>query len=71
MDINELMCPIMLDWLDDPISLPCCGREQSLDCPLCTRNIGHVNPYSIPKSVNLAYMIEEVVKIINYSRFNH
>lgn len=26
-EINEdLTCPITNDWLDDPVSLPCCGR---------------------------------------------
>jgi ankyrin repeat protein/uncharacterized protein YegL len=26
---NDLMCPISLDWLEDPITLPCCGRAVS------------------------------------------
>jgi hypothetical protein len=47
---NDLTCPLSLDFLEDPVTVPCCGRSFSrrelkshLDtnetCPLCRQNI--------------------------------
>lgn len=37
----DLMCPILLDWLEDPIIMPCCGKAVS-KIPLhsCMEDIG-------------------------------
>lgn len=26
----DLMCPILLDWLEDPIIMPCCGSKNHI-----------------------------------------
>lgn len=70
---NELMCPITMDYLEDPISLPCCGRgisrmslvaclEENQHCPLCKADLSHTDPMAMPKSINLAYMVEDAKK---------
>lgn len=70
-DSNDLMCPITLDWLDDPIVLGCCGkaisRKPLLDhldnsnlCPCCNDDISNIDFRSIPKAVNIAYMVEQI-----------
>jgi ankyrin repeat protein len=68
---NELMDPITLDWLEDPISLGgCCGRVISRlslttalanqpNCPLCQANLSNFDAQSAPMCVNIAYMVEE------------
>jgi ankyrin repeat protein/Mg-chelatase subunit ChlD len=66
------MCPISLDWLVDPVSLPCCGKAISRDslatwlqntqnCPLCHNEDKFYNfdVNGVPKLVNLAYMVEQ------------
>lgn len=67
---NELLCPISMDLLEDPITLPCCGRGVSREsiiasfahnpsCPLCRNDLGGFNPLTAPKSINLSYIIDE------------
>ena len=68
----DLICPLTLDWLEDPITLPCCGRSisrvpfviwqnNSNLCPLCKQALGTFNGRSVPKSVNLAYLVEQAI----------
>lgn len=70
---HELMDPITLDWLDDPISLVCCGKIISRlslttalvnrpECPLCNTNLDHFDADSAPMCPNIAYMVEEATK---------
>jgi hypothetical protein len=44
--LDELKCPLTLEWLEDPVAAPCCGRmfsraslrahmDRSSVCPLC------------------------------------
>ena len=68
---NELMCPLLLDYLEYPIVLSCCGRAISRDplieymdhyghnCPLCRADLGGFDPRTAPKSINLAYLVDE------------
>ena len=67
---DDLMCPISMELLNNPITLPCCGRavsrdslsksfEHSTKCPLCNAALDNVDVLKIPKSVNLAYLIDE------------
>lgn len=71
---NDLMCPITLSWLEDPVTVPCCGqsfsRQSILDhltytpnCPLCKAELDSIAIQSLPKSVNLAYMVEQAQKL--------
>lgn len=65
----DLTCPLTLELLDDPITLPCCGKtisrlpmveslEYSSSCPLCRQELEDYNPISAPTSVNIAYLVE-------------
>ena len=67
---NELMCPITMNFLEYPVALPCCGRcisreslvlcfNENQNCPLCKANLDHINPLTMPKLINIAYMVEE------------
>lgn len=69
--INEdLLCPITLELLEDPVIPSCCGRaisrqalitclQNSSLCPMCHTDISHINPMDLPKAVNLAYLVEK------------
>jgi len=70
---NELMCPISMDWLQDPVILPCCGRaisRQSIlsnlphsnSCPFCKSHLTEAAINQLPKCINLAYLVEEAQK---------
>lgn len=76
--IEDLTCPITLECLEVPITLPCCGRavsklpliqclENSKSCPLCRHDLSAFDVINAPVSVNLSYMIE---KIKNESMIN-
>ncbi|ARF10152.1 ankyrin repeat protein [Hokovirus HKV1] len=70
--MNEnLICPITLTLLQDPINLPCCGNVISRlplkeyfntlpnsKCPLCRKNLDNFNVDLAPKVVNIASMID-------------
>lgn len=69
--IDDLTCPITLEYLEAPISLPCCGRavsklpliqclENSTSCPLCRQDLSAFDAPNAPVSVNLSYMIEKI-----------
>ena len=68
---EDLQCPILLDLLEHPVTLPCCGKAISLqpfityhnvyqNCPLCKVELHNLNPNTLAKNVNLAYMVEQV-----------
>lgn len=72
--LEDLMDPITLDWLEDPISLPCCGRAISREslkvlqaellsalCPLCRKNMNGFDALTAPKAINLSYLVEQVI----------
>jgi len=69
----DLMCPILLDWLEDPIILPCCGKaiskiplyecviEQVVGvrkCPNCTRALGNLDILGAPVSLNILNIVK-------------
>ena len=69
---EDLMCPITLDWLEDPIALPCCGRAVSRGafllwqgsynhCPICRQNIVGFAGASVPRLINMAYLVEHAI----------
>lgn len=72
--MEDLICPITLEYLELPISLPCCGRaisklplvqhlENSDSCPLCRSDLSNFDAVHAPISVNLSYMVEKLQKI--------
>lgn len=67
---QSLICPICLDWLEEPISSPCCGQaisrqcfalwlENSRTCPMCKTNISSFNPNTTPTLKNTVDMVNE------------
>ncbi len=81
---EELLCPITKDWLEDPITLPCCGRSfsrQSIidsfsygesSCPMCRHDLSDFDPVNVPKNITIANMVElEQNKINNISTILH
>jgi len=67
--MDNLKCPITLDLLEDPITLPCghsVSRQpmilwfnQSNKCPSCNTELFNYDPATAPKAINLAYLVEE------------
>jgi hypothetical protein len=74
----DLNCPISLELMIEPISVPCCGRSFSRNsliscyndgnakCPTCRENLIKYNfdPNTAPKNITLSYIIEEHAKKI-------
>lgn len=67
---EDLRCPYTLDYLEHPITLPCCGRAISYDpfvnyhnvnkkCPVCASDLSDIDILTLPKNINLAYLIEK------------
>lgn len=67
----DLMCPILLDWLEDPIIIPCCGKAVSklplyecvkdiVDkrCPNCNKNINNFDILNAPVSLNILNIVK-------------
>ena len=69
----DLMCPILLDWLEDPIIMPCCGKaiskiplyecvkNQTIEerkCPNCVRTIGGFDIINTPVSLNIVSIVK-------------
>lgn len=80
-NMEDLMCPISLDLLEDPINLPCCGRTISRSpmiqskngsnyCPLCRGDLSAFDPISAPVAVNIAYILENIKNKNNPSSNN-
>jgi hypothetical protein len=68
----DLMCPILLDWLEDPIIMGCCGKAVSklplyecvkdLDnkkCPNCNKNINNFDILNAPVSLNILNIVNQ------------
>jgi hypothetical protein len=72
--MENLTCPITCGVLQDPITMPCCGRSVSRAALiLCCESNGHkcvvcgkklldynFDPKTAPKSVNVSYMIDDL-----------
>ena len=71
--LEELKCPLTLEWLEDPVSSPCCGRlfsraalqdhaRISNVCPICRGLLlpPGFNLAAAPKNLNVAAMVESV-----------
>lgn len=71
---ENLLCPISLDILIDPISVPCCGKSFSREnlvsvfntghhkCPTCRHDLNNFDPRKAVKNVVIASLIEECAK---------
>lgn len=68
----DLTCPISLELLNDPITVPCCGRAFSRQhliqawninpvCPICRVPSHRFDPNVAPRSVNLEYLIQKII----------
>jgi len=66
---NDLRCPITLEFFEDPISVPCCGKafsraalvrsfERRRVCPSCNGDLQHFDAAHAPKNVVLAGLVE-------------
>lgn len=66
--ITDLKCPITMDWLEDPIRMPCCTRAVSRQsmlewrfhnstCPVCSTNISSFDADRVPKDILLAGLV--------------
>ena len=70
--LRELICPLTLELLEDPIQLPCCGKacgraalSQALDsthhsCPLCRGDLTTFNVAAAATNRVLAAMVESI-----------
>lgn len=67
--VNELQCPITLDWLEDPVCVPCCGRafsraalvshmSTSYVCPMCRGDLSTIDPLAAPRNTVISNMVE-------------
>ena len=76
--LSDLTCPITLDVLHDPISVPCCGKAYSRQsliqcfsvkqiCPTCNAELFDFDPATAAKNVVLASLIDSIQ---NESRVN-
>jgi len=69
----DLMCPILLDWLEDPIILPCCGKAISKiplyecvkdqlgaerKCPNCAMSLTNFDILGAPISLNILNIVK-------------
>ena len=69
----DLMCPILLDWLEDPIIMPCCGKAVSKiplhecikdifnterKCPNCSKSIKDFDILNAPVSLNILNIVK-------------
>ena len=69
----DLMCPILLDWLEDPIIMPCCGKAVSKiplhscmedigigerKCPNCSKSLGNFDILNAPISLNILNIVK-------------
>eukprot|EP01064_Diplonema_japonicum_P025283 TRINITY_DN3645_c0_g5_i2.p1 TRINITY_DN3645_c0_g5~~TRINITY_DN3645_c0_g5_i2.p1 ORF type:complete len:1404 (+),score=371.02 TRINITY_DN3645_c0_g5_i2:56-4267(+) len=73
--LSDLMCPITLEVLDDPVSVPCCGKAFSRRglmehltvrrgegrCPACNADIDDFDVENAARNVVLASLVDQVV----------
>jgi hypothetical protein len=68
---KDLTCPITLELLDDPISVPCCGMSFSRsaliqvfnytkNCPWCRKILNGFDPTNAPKNIMISNIIEQI-----------
>lgn len=68
---KDLICPITLELLDDPISVPCCGISFSRsaliqvfnytkNCPWCRKILNRFDPTNAPKNIMISNMIKQI-----------
>lgn len=73
--LEDLICPITMDWLEDPITTPCCGRafsrsslqelkvanEGEITCPVCREDMGSFDIDYAPKNIAIANIVETTI----------
>lgn len=70
---EDLIDPITGDLLEDPITVPCCGRafsrnsliinsSYSTECSMCRGSLKGFDPQLAPKSITVANMIDHFMK---------
>ena len=73
--LEDLICPITMDWLEDPITTPCCGRafcrsslqelkavnEGELTCPICREDMASFDIDNAPKNIAIANIVETTI----------
>lgn len=68
--MDNLICPITQELMDDPILLPCCGQAisrlplvqflaDSRTCPLCRGDLSNFNAVNAVRLANIASLVEE------------
>jgi ankyrin repeat protein len=68
---RDLLCPITLELLDDPVTLPCCGKAcgraalctwlaSEPSCPLCRDDLSALDVDALPRNRVLAGMVDTV-----------
>ena len=71
--VEDLIDPITGEFLADPITLPCCGKNISRSsilewfnvkktCPTCNADLNAFDVTTCPTSVNMAYLVEQAKK---------
>lgn len=80
--LQDLICPITLEVLVDPISVPCCGKafsrsalknhfEYRRSCPSCNAALESLDVDNMAKNVVLAGMIETLREEKTIQKVNH
>ena len=70
---DNLICPLSHDYLEEPITIPCCGklvsRDQLLqwfqrkrDCPLCNHDLTNFDAANAATVKPIVYLVEEAKK---------
>jgi len=73
--LENLKCPISLEFFKDPVTIPTCGHTfdrlqlaQCLDsnpdriCPFCKQDVGDFDPIGAPKNFTIAGLVEDYLK---------
>src|SRR5579883_755582 len=76
--LNNLSCPITMELLENPITVPCCGKafsriplmqylnsSNAKECPTCRGDLSNFDVGNAQKNVILESLIEEYTKIQN------
>jgi len=70
---SDLQCPITGELLNDPITVPCCGKAFSRAalvewmthrsvCPLCNHDLDQFDAVNACRNTNLAGLVESFVQ---------
>lgn len=68
-NLDLLQCPILMGLMEDPVTLPCCGKsvsreplvnhwDQQENCPWCRKEID--DPRNLPKNIDLSNLIDQI-----------